>query len=80
MSVMSIRVDENQRRALKAIASFEGRTMSEIVSGLIAEYVQRQRKKISTRPETDETRALLKLSEPSFNEWDNDEDAVYDTL
>ncbi len=80
MSIMSIRVDDNKRKALKVIASIEGKTMGSIVSGLIEEYISKNQSKLSQRPENSELISLMKMSERSFTEWDNEEDEVYDRL
>lgn len=73
MSVMSVRVDDERRKQLKAIASLQGKTMSSILEELIDMY-------IDSFKYDDELMSILKASEPSFNEWDNDEDSVYDNL
>jgi hypothetical protein len=73
MSVMSVRVDDEKRKQLKAIASLQGKTMSSILEELIDMY-------IDSFKYDDELMSILKASEPSFNEWDNDEDSVYDNL
>jgi predicted transcriptional regulator len=80
MAVMSIRIEDEQRRQLKAIASLEGRTMTEVVSELLGEYIHRQRVELNRQGRSAELRALMKLSEPSFDEWQNSEDDVYDRL
>jgi len=40
MGVMSIRVDDEMKKKLKAIASLQGKTMSSIVEGLIERYIE----------------------------------------
>lgn len=77
MSVTSIRLDEDKRKKIKAIASLQGKTMSKIIEELIDQYIQefQQEKK-----EEAELREFMKVSEPSFDEWDNPEDEVYDNL
>jgi len=80
MAVMSIRIKDEQRRQLKAIASLEGRTMTEVVSELLSEYIRRQKMHLSQHGTPDEVRTLMKLSESSFAEWQNSEDDVYDHL
>jgi len=62
MAVMSIRIDDKKRRALKVLASAQGKTMGGILSELIDEYID------------------LRLSKKSFDEWDNEEDEVYNEL
>jgi len=77
MGVMSIRIDEKKKKRLKAIASLKGKSMSSIVESLIDDYVDRFHQEDE---QSDELKKLMKVSEPSFEEWDNDEDSVYDDL
>lgn len=80
MSVMSVRIDENKRRALKVIASLEGKTMSGIVSDLIDDYIRKNKKKISKISEKSNLKEFMMMSENSFMEWDNEEDEIYNDL
>lgn len=73
MSVMSIRIDDKKRKAIKVIASLEGKTISGIVGELIEGYIQ-ERKDLA------EITHIMELSEVSFNEWDNPEDEIYNDL
>ncbi len=77
MSVMSIRIEDEKRKKLKAIASLEGKTMTEIMGSLIDEYIKEFKRK---KENYGELNALMKVSEPAFEEWDNDEDEVYNDL
>lgn len=77
MSVMSIRIDNEKRKKLKAIASIQGKTMSSIVESLIDDYIQEYIKEGGSRSELE---SIMKVSEPSFDEWDNDEDEIYNDL
>ena len=77
MSVMSIRIDEKRKKALKVIASLEGKGMGEIVSELIDDYVKKNKKKISANPELI---GLMKLSENSFSDWGNEIDEICNDL
>jgi len=77
MGVMSIRIDEKKKKKLKAIASLKGETMSSIVESLIDDYVSRF---YQEDEQADELKAIMKVSEPSFEEWDNDEDDIYNDL
>lgn len=43
---MSIRIDNTKRKALKVIASIEGKSMSGIVSELIEDYIKKNKGKI----------------------------------
>lgn len=77
MSVMSIRIPDNKRKKLKAVASLEGKTMSGLVSELIDEYI---RNAVDRDREEDDLNEIMKVSEPSFSEWDNEEDEAYNDL
>lgn len=77
MGVMSIRIDEKKKKKLKAIASLKGETMSSIVESLIDDYVSRF---YQEDEQADELKAIMKVSIPSFEEWDNDEDDIYNDL
>ncbi len=80
MSVVSIRIDDKKRKVLKVIASLEGKTMGGIVSELIDEYIQRNKEKIKELSEKENLNEIMKFSEASFIEWDNDEDEIYNNL
>jgi len=80
MSVMSIRVDDNKRKVLKVIASLEGKTMGRIMTELIDEYIKKSREKIVELSEKENLNEIMKLSEASFIEWDNEEDEIYNNL
>jgi len=80
MAVMSIRIKDEERKLLKALASLEGRTMTEVVSELLGEYVRKRQAQLVRSGKSLETWGVMKLSEPSFAEWDNEEDQAYDDL
>jgi len=80
MAVMSIRIKDEERKLLKALASLEGRTMTEVVSELLGEYIRKRQAQLIRSSKSAEPWAMMKLSEPSFAEWDNEEDEVYDAL
>ena len=77
---MSIRIDDNKRKALKVIASIEGKTMGGIVSDLIESYIIENKEKIKELSEKENLNEIMRMSEKSFMEWDNEEDEIYDTL
>ena len=77
---MSIRVDSAKKKALKVIATIEGKSMGGIVSELIEEYIQKNMAKIQKLSKNDTLDEIMKLSEPAFMEWDNDEDEIYNEL
>jgi predicted DNA-binding protein len=77
MSVMSIRIPDEKRKKLKAIASLEGKSMSSLVSDLIDGYVEEAMERLGEEHDLTE---IMKVSEPAFSEWDNEEDEVYNDL
>jgi hypothetical protein len=80
MVVMSIRIKDEERKLLKALASLEGRTMTEVVSEMLGEYIRRRKTQLIRSGKSTEVRAMMKLSESSFAEWDNREDDIYDRI
>ncbi|HHE39363.1 MAG TPA: hypothetical protein ENL20_12450 [Candidatus Cloacimonetes bacterium] len=80
MSVMSIRVDDNKRKILKVIASIEGKTMGNIISELIENYIKKNKGKIIELSAKNNLSEIMKMSEKSFQEWDNEEDEIYNDL
>ena len=80
MGVMSIRIDDKKRKALKIIASIEGKSMGGIVSELIENYLKQNRDKIKELVEKETLNDIMKMSEKSFMEWDNEEDEIYNEL
>ena len=80
MSVMSIRIDDNKRKALKVIASIEGRSMGGIVSELIEDYIKQNKEKIKELSKKENMNEIMKMSEKSFMEWNNEEDEIYNEL
>ena len=80
MSVMSIRIDEKKRKLLKIIASIEGKTMGGIVSELIEDYLIENKVKLKELSEQHDLIDLMKMSEKSFAEWDNEDDEIYNEL
>lgn len=73
MAVMSIRIKDSKRKAIKAIASLEGKTISGVIEELIDGYIQ-EKKYLPGASE------IMRLSESSFMEWDNQEDEIYNDL
>ncbi len=80
MAVMSVRIDDRKRRALKIIASVEGKTMSGLVENLIEEYISENKEKFSELLERENLLEVMKMSEKAFMEWDNEEDEIYNNL
>ena len=80
MAVISIRIDDNKRKILKIIASLEGKTMGGLVSEWIDDYLTKNRSKIKELSEKENLWEIMKISESSFAEWNNDEDEIYNDL
>ena len=71
---LTIEIEEVKKKSLEKIAAENGKKMSEFVKDILDDYLLRN------RAETEEIKRMMKLSETSFSDWDNEEDAVYDTL
>ena len=80
MGIMSIRIDDKKRKVLKVIASLEGKSMGGIVEELIEDYIRKNRKKMIDFSEKENLNEIMKISETSFLEWDNEEDEIYNNL
>lgn len=80
MAVMSVRIDDKKRKALKIIASIEGRSMGGIVTELIDRYIDDKKAVLINLSESENLINLMKLSERSFSDWNNDADEIYDDL
>lgn len=71
---LTIEIEELKRKSLESIAAQKGKKVSEFVIEILDDYLHQK------EVETKDISSLMKLSETSFNEWDNEEDAVYDKL
>jgi|TARA_Y100000310_G_scaffold287088_1_gene311763 RAB protein geranylgeranyltransferase component A len=80
MSVLSIRIKDNKRKLLKVISALEETTISNLVESWIDDYLEKNRKKYSDELSDSSLIHMMKISEPSFEEWDNPEDDVYNDL
>ena len=80
MGVMSIRIDDDKRKLLKIISSIEGKPMSKIIGELLDDYIRKNKDKLKSISEKAELLDIMKLSEDSFKEWDNEEDEIYNNL
>lgn len=80
MSVMSVRIDDSKRRALKIIASVEGKSMGGIIAELIENYLDEKKELLIHLVKSENLKEIMKMSDFSFSEWDNDEDEIYNTL
>jgi predicted transcriptional regulator len=71
---LTIEIDDRKQKSLETIAARKGKKVSEFVKEILDDYLYRE-----NLPD-DEMQNRMKLSETSFAEWDNEEDAVYDKL
>ncbi len=80
MATISVRINERKRKILKIIASIEGKTMSGLVEELLEEYINKNKEKFSELLEKENLLEVMKMSEATFSEWDNEEDEIYNDL
>ncbi|CAN2039501.1 CopG family transcriptional regulator [Candidatus Magnetomoraceae bacterium gMMP-15] len=73
---MNITIDDEKITILKTMASVQGKTINRLVEELIKNYLINNIEKIERK----KLRGIMKLSETSFAEWDNDEDEIYNSL
>jgi predicted transcriptional regulator len=71
---LTIEIEDIKRKSLEKIAAQNGKKISEFVTEILEDYLDR--KNVEDR----EIHCLMKLSETSFGDWDNEEDAAYDKL
>ncbi len=71
---LTIEIEDSLKKSLEKMATENGRQLGQLVADIIDDYVGRR------FAETRELRNFMMLSETSFNEWNNEEDAVYDHL
>lgn len=71
---LTIEIEEIKQKSLESIAAQKGKKVSEFVIEILDDYLHQK------EVETKDISSLMKLSETSFDEWDNEEDAVYDKL
>lgn len=71
---LTIEIEAAKQKSLENIAEQKGKKINEFVSEILDDYLR------LNLVENKEIKALMNLSETSFNEWDNEEDAVYDHL
>ncbi len=80
MPVTSIRIKEQKRKALKVIASVEGKTMSSLMEDLIDDYISKNKEKYARFLDENNSGEFMKMSETTFSEWDNEEDEIYNNI
>ena len=71
---LTIEIEEKLQKSLETMASENGKQVHQFVADIIDDYVDR------SFSENRELRRLMSLSEESFSEWNNQEDAIYDSL
>ena len=71
---LTIEIEDVKQKSLEEIAAGKGKKVSEFIKEILDDYLRRN------SSENPETNGLMKLSEASFAEWDNEEDAVYDKV
>ncbi len=80
MSVLSIRIKDSKRKLLKVISALEETTISSLVESWIDDYLEKNRQKYAEELSHSSLIHLMKISEPAFEEWNNEEDDVYNDL
>ncbi len=71
---LTIEIEDIKQKSLENIAAQNGKKVNEFVVEILDDYLHQK------NAESQEISGLMKLSEISFSEWDNEEDAVYDKL
>ncbi len=71
---LTIEIADIKQKSLEKIAAEKGKKVDEFVTEIVDEYLSR------SVSDTKEINYFMNLSETSFDEWDNEEDAVYDSL
>jgi hypothetical protein len=71
---LTIEIEDIKQKSLEQIATQKGKKVSEFVKEILDDYLRQN------VAENEEINGMTKLSETSFNEWNNEEDAVYDHL
>lgn len=73
-----LEIEHSKQKSLETLAEQKGKQVNEFVKEIVDDYLARQA--AAEKEAGFETQSLMSLSETSFNEWDNDEDAIYDKL
>ena len=76
---MSIKIKNNKKNT-NTTTSLEGKSKVGIISELSNEYPQKNKQQIQDLSEKQNLLEIMKLSETSFIEWDNEEDEIYNNL
>ncbi|MBS4029335.1 MAG: hypothetical protein KGZ58_11960 [Ignavibacteriales bacterium] len=70
---MLLDIEESKVKKLSTLAQHNGETTEHLITEVLSEYLNKNYM-------ASEHVQVMKLSEPSFAEWNNKEDAIYDTL
>lgn len=73
MTTISLTLNNEKINKLNSIAKRKGESPDKLISEIIDEF-------LTEYDIHNEMRSFMNLSEPSFNEWDNNDDTVYDNL
>lgn len=71
---LTVEIEDTVQKSLERIANEKGKHVEQFVVEIIDDYVD---KTVNERGDSDD---FMRLSQTSFDEWDNDEDAIYDKL
>lgn len=71
---LTVKIKESLLKPLEQMATENGKPVSEFVGDIIDDYVDK------TLAERRDSYEFMRLSETSFSAWDNEEDAIYDSL
>ncbi len=74
MSITTVKINPQRKARLQSIAAKNGKSVNTLLDELVRDFLKQQAR------EKKEVRAIMKLSQKSFSEWDNEEDAIYDRL
>jgi hypothetical protein len=79
-AIMSVRLNENKRKQLKLVSTIKKIPMTAIFEKLVDQYLKDNQSILNQYKISDNDHNLMRISEPSFEEWDNPEDEIYDNL
>ena len=71
---LTVEIKDSLQKPLERMATENGKPVGQFVVDIIDDFVGR------SFADHRESQAFMKLSETSFSEWDNEEDAIYDSL
>lgn len=74
MPVTTVKINLQRKARLRSIAAKNGKSVDALLDELVRDFLKQQAR------EKKEVKAIMKLSQKSFSEWNNEEDAIYDRL